>query len=259
MNESAGVGPFDHRAQVEELLGSILRLMDFPARLDFKDMSDGALGVAVHFEGELPGVTHGKRSYLIDCLQFLLNKAINRPNVPRRWVNLGVDAFPEVRPGRAAETPKATAPAPAPATAPVAMAASAPLPVAKAVAATSPGAAAPPLRDARAKAPERPHREPAGRSSPRAPEDGAPVAADPRWTALGRSMAEKAQRHGRVYAIMMLSNDQRAQLIKSVPETKGVVARAEGDGHWRRLAVLPEKVAPLPKKHVMPDWDDEAD
>lgn len=256
MNESAGVGPFDHRAQVEELLGSILRLMDFPARLDFKDMSDGALGVAVHFDGELPGVTHGKRSYLIDCLQFLLNKAINRPNVPRRWVNLGVDAFPEVRPGRAAEPPKA---APAAATAPVVMAAAAHPPAARAVAATSPVAAAPPVRDPRAKAPERPHREPAGRPSPRAPEDGALVAADPRWTALGCSLAEKAQRHGRVYAIMMLSNDQRAQLIKSVPQTKGVSARAEGDGHWRRLTVLPEKIAPLPKKHVMPDWDDEAD
>jgi hypothetical protein len=90
-----------HRPQAEALLSGLFRLMEYPARLDFKDMPDGALGVAVHFEGDLPGVQPGKRSYLVDCIQFLVNKAVNRPHVPRRWINLGVDGFPEPKGQRA--------------------------------------------------------------------------------------------------------------------------------------------------------------
>ena len=246
MSDPAGVGPFDHRAQVEVLLGSILRLMDYPARLDFKDMSDGALGVAMHFEGELPGITPGKRSYLVDCLQFLLNKAINRPNVPRRWVNLGVNAFPEARSQRAPEPARAPAPVVAePAKAPPQAAPPAPAAQAK--------------KDPAPKAPERSHREPAARTHREAPEASAVLAEDPHWTKLGHALADKAQTLGRLYAVMMLSNEQRARLIKAVGESKGVSARAEGDGHWRRLTIAPDKVAPLPKKHVMPDWGDEED
>jgi hypothetical protein len=92
----AGELPGVKRPQVETLLGDVFKLMEYPAKLDFKDMPDGSLGVAVHFEGgELPGITPGKRSYLVDCVQFWLNKVVNRPNVPRRWVNLGVNAFPD--------------------------------------------------------------------------------------------------------------------------------------------------------------------
>jgi predicted RNA-binding protein Jag len=237
MSDAAEVEPFDHRAQVEELLGSILRLMEYPARLDFKDMSDGALGVAVHFEGELPGITPGKRSYLVDCLQFLLNKAINRPNVPRRWVNLGVNTFPETRGVKAPEATKVPAPPPS-----------------EAPKQAAPPPPPPPKKEPRPPpkaAPERPHHK--------APEEAVQVAVDPTWAQLGGLLAEKAQKQGRLYAVMMLSNEQRAKLLKAVAGKPGVSARAEGDGHWRRLTVTPDKVAPLPKKLVMPDWDDEED
>jgi hypothetical protein len=224
-----GAGSIDHRAQVETLLASILRLMDYPARLDFSDLSDGALGVAMHFEGELPGITPGKRSYLVDCLQFLLNKAINRPNVPRRWVNLGVNAFPEVRTAKHAEKPRPSVPAgesrpakPAP---------------------------PPPSREQKPKVPDRAHHE--------VPEEGLDVAPDPHWTRLGHGLLEKARHRGRVYAVMMLSKEQRARLLKSAAGATGASARVEGDGHWRRLTIVPDKLAPLPKKHVMPDWDDD--
>jgi len=49
----------------------------------------------VHFDAEVPGVVAGKKSYLIDSLQFLVNKVVNRPNTERRWVTLGVGGFPE--------------------------------------------------------------------------------------------------------------------------------------------------------------------
>ena len=39
----------EKQQQVEKLLTDILRLMEFPARLDFKDLSDGSLAVAMHF------------------------------------------------------------------------------------------------------------------------------------------------------------------------------------------------------------------
>ena len=115
MTEAAAVlvPPPDKRPQVETLLADVFRLMEYPAKLDFKDMPDGSLGVAVHFEGELPGITPGKRSYLVDCVQFWLNKVVNRPTVPRRWVNLGVDAFPEPRmPGQPREPREPREPAP---------------------------------------------------------------------------------------------------------------------------------------------------
>jgi hypothetical protein len=88
----------DKRETSEKLLAEVFRLMEYPAKLEFKDMPDGSLGVNVHFEaGELPGVTPGKRSFLVDSVQFWLNKVVNRPNTPRRWVNLAVDGWPEPR------------------------------------------------------------------------------------------------------------------------------------------------------------------
>src|SRR4051812_25436122 len=85
------------RSQAETLLTDMLRLMDYPAKLDFKDMPDGGIGVAVHFEGEYPGVAPGKKSFLMESLQFLVNKVVNRPQTEKRWVTLGLGAFPEVR------------------------------------------------------------------------------------------------------------------------------------------------------------------
>jgi len=233
-------GPPLHRVEAEALLEGLFRLMDYPARLDFKDLPDGALGVAVHFEGELPGVQPGKRSYLVDCIQFLVNKAVNRPNLPRRWVNLGVDAFPEPRgqgPGPRQPEPSGAAPASAP----------------------SPVAAAAPA--ARAPAPARAARnpQPARAAPPKAPPppEAPAVAEDPTWTRLGQSLAERSARLGRVYGVMLLSSDDRVRLQRAAQGVAGVNAKLEGDGHWRRVVLTPPTVTPLVKKHVMPDWDDD--
>ena len=106
----------EKRPQVEKLLTDILGMLGSPARLEFKDLSDGTLGVALHFAGEVPGAGP-KRNLLVESLQFLLNKAINRPNLPRRWVTLGVQGFPEPRQsrpeGEARHEKPAAAPAPA--------------------------------------------------------------------------------------------------------------------------------------------------
>lgn len=261
--------PEDKRPQVELLLGDVFRLMDYPATLDFKDMPDGSLGVSVHFEGELPGITPGKRSYLVDSVQFWLNKVVNRPNVPRRWVNLAVDGFPEPRmpgqprepreprePGqpRAPREPREPNPAPS---------------------APAPAAAAPP-REKRAEQPKKPeqnrepHREPkkqeprASTPAPQQPRRGREAdersltpAADPAISAAGKLLAEKAARHGRLYGVMLLTPEARSLMLKAADEVKGVTAKVEGEGHWRRLVLVPEKLAVISKKQVMPDYDDE--
>lgn len=244
MSEAAAVAvlapPPDKRPQVETLLTDVFRLMDYPARLEFKDMPDGSLGVAVFFQGELPGIEAGKRSYLVDCVQFWLNKVVNRPNVPRRWVNLGVDAFPEPRmPGQPREPKEAP---PVQAAAPVQKAQKAPAAAAK--------TAAPP----RATTPPAPVQQQRRRD---ADERSLNPAVDPALTAAGKLLAEKSAKHGRLYGVMLLTPDARALMLEAADGVKGVTAKAEGEGHWRRLVLVPEKLTVIQKKQVMPDYDDD--
>ncbi|MDP1821625.1 MAG: hypothetical protein Q8L48_00195 [Archangium sp.] len=272
MSEAAAVlatVPADKRPQVETLLGDVFKLMEYPATLDFKDMPDGSLGVAVHFEGELPGITAGKRSYLVDCVQFWLNKVVNRPNVPRRWVNLGVDAFPEPRmPGQPRE-PREPAPAQPERSAPAHPERSRGAPSA---APSAPQAAAPqrekqPPQKRADQPPRAEQKKPERASSPPPPqqqrrggqadERALTPAPDPAFTAAGKLLAEKSAKHGRLYGVMLLTPDARALMLKAADGVKGVTAKAEGEGHWRRLVLTPEKLTVISKKQVMPDYDDE--
>jgi predicted RNA-binding protein Jag len=249
----------EKQQQVEKLLGDILTLMQFPARLDFKDAADGSLAVAMHFTGEVPaGITAGKKSYLVDSLQFLLNKCINRPNSERRWVTLGVGGFPEPRGARPVVAPVAAASAPGPAVpsaspaAPVTARASAP-----AVAGNHrPPRPPPPARADNRSASQRPAR-PA-----EVDESKLEVAADPVLSALGKALAQKSAKLGRVYAVAMLSTEDRARLLQAANEVPGVKVRVEGEGHFRRLAFMPEKPTAMPKRHAMavyPDDEEEGD
>lgn len=221
----------DKRAESEALLKDVFALMEYPAKLEFKDLDDGALGVAVHLEGELPGIAPGKRSPVLDSVQFWLNKVVNRPNTPRRWVNLGLNEFPAPRPqpGEAPTKPPREAKADAPAA---------------------------PVEKQKKPAPA-PSAPPPPRHGKHVDERALKPAADPAMSALGKLLAEKSVKHGRVYAVMGLSNEQRALLLQAADAVKGQHAKAEGEGHWRRLTVTPEKLTPISRKQVMPDYDDE--
>lgn len=233
------------RPQVEALLSEAFKLMEYPAKLDFKDMPDGSLGVAVHFDpagGDLPGITPGKRSYLVDSVQFWLNKVVNRPNVPRRWVNLGVNAFPEPRqqqqqqqPAEAKEPKKAKEPK------------------------QNGAKAAPPAKGENKKHDEKKDQPRHHKREPQPDERTFKPAADPRFTAAAKALAEKSAKLGRVYAVMGLTGDQRALMLHAGDEVKGQKTKAEGEGHWRRLVFVPDKLTPISKKQVMPDYDDEVD
>ncbi|MFT3713434.1 MAG: hypothetical protein QM817_37740 [Archangium sp.] len=238
------------RPQIETLLGDVFKLMEYPAKLDFKDMPDGSLGVAVHFEAggaELPGITPGKRSYLVDCVQFWLNKVVNRPNVPRRWVNLGVNAFPEPRSQQQQQQQGEEKEAKEPKDAKEPR---------EAKEAKAPAQAAKKHDDKKhedKKRDERPRRE------SHVDERTLKPAADPKFAAVGKSLAEKSAKLGRVYAVMGLTADQRALMLQAADDVKGQRTKAEGEGHWRRLTFVPDKLTPISKKQVMPDYDDEGD
>jgi predicted RNA-binding protein Jag len=215
----------DKRAQVQQLLGDIFRLAEWPARVELKDGADGGIAVAVHFEGDVPGVTAGKKSYLVDSLQFLVNKVVNRPGAEKRWVTLGVGGFPE---------PKASAPPPQ-ASAPQQKAQPKPQP----------------------SAPKQPKASTPKAAAPR--EEEADVALSPEWEALGKLLAGKSAKHGRPYAVMSLSSAERAQLVKAASGALGVRVKVEGEGHFRRVALTPDKVVPMPRKMQFPDDDEDDD
>jgi predicted RNA-binding protein Jag len=237
----------DTRGRVERLLTDILGLMGYPARLEFQDAIDGSLAVALHFEaGMPPGVETGKRSQVVDSLQFLLNKMLHRPGVERRWVLLGAGVFPEPRPRKdtpppvplsgpngagAVRTPvpvKVQAPAPPPAAAPVKLTRP-PIPV-----------AAPPPR--RSEADER----------------TVEVSEDAKLKEAARQLASKAASLGRFYAIAAMKVEDRARVMRASEGVAGVAVTSEGEGRCRRVVFTPDKPAPLPRKLLLPD-DDEDD
>jgi predicted RNA-binding protein Jag len=232
--------PAERKAQAEALVKGIFQHMDYPARLELKDMPDGGIGIACFFEGELPGITPGKqRSWLVDCVQFLVNKSVNRPTLEKRWVTLGVNTFPELRADRPEKKD-----GPPVAAAPSSNAAKKPQGPAKGEATSGPK----PVAEKPGRAPR--HHEPDERSID--------VKDDPAVTKLFTQLAEKAVKTGRIYAVMSLSTDDRARCLKVAATVKGVSAKAEGEGHWRRVTVTPEKLTAMPsKRQVMPDYDDE--
>jgi predicted RNA-binding protein Jag len=232
----------DKRAESEQLLADVFRLMEYPATLQFKDLPDGSLGVNVHFEGEVPGVAPGKRSVVVDSVQFWLNKVVNRPNTPRRWVNLAVDAWPEPRQPQQQQPQPPQAAAPAPQKPPPANGA--------------PKASAPP--PAKRQDPKPEPKPPQRHDGPRRVDERTlSPAADPLLSSAGKLLAERSAKYGRLYGVMGLTNDARALMLEAAAGVKGVTAKAEGEGHWRRLVLVPEKLTVIPKKQVMPDYDDE--
>jgi predicted RNA-binding protein Jag len=232
------------RARVERLLTDILGLMGFPARLEFKDAADGSLSVALQFEAGLPpGVELGKRSQVVDSLQFLLNKMLHRPGVERRWVVLGAGAHPEPRGSKPA--PAVQAQAPAQAQAPVAPKAA---PAAR---------AAPQQKAAPAPKPAAPAAAPVKRGD--ADERSVEVAEDAELREAVRQLAEKSGRLGRFYALAAMKLEDRARVLKYVDGVAGVQVSGVGEGRNRRVVFTPEKPAPLPKRSLLPADDDEDD
>ncbi len=244
----ASGGGAELRPRVERLLTDILGLMGFPARLDFKDASDGSLSVALHFQGEPPpGVEPGKRSQVVDSLQFLLNKMLHRPGNERRFLLVGVGVHPEPRSERLKrEQATAATQPPAPAPQPPPQAAPAPAP-------RQPKPARGQQAPQQAKAPAAPAR------TAESDERSVEVAEDPALREVARKLAEKSASLGRFYALVTVKQDDRARVLKAVEGVPGVKVSCEGEGRNRRVVFTPARPAPLPKRSMLPDDDDEDD
>ncbi|NVI99435.1 hypothetical protein HV824_15070 [Myxococcus sp. AM009] len=239
----SGASSAEFRGRVEKLLGDILGLMGFPARLDMKDGADGSLSVALHFEpAPPPGVEVGRRSQVVDSLQFLLNKMLHRPGADRRWVMLGAGMHPEPRQRREPQAAAAQAAAPAAPAAPRAAAAQAPAP---------------------AKGGQRGAQTSAAKAAPASKGDGdersVTVEEDAELKAAVRTLAEKSASLGRFYAVAAMKLEDRARVLTSVEGVGGVKVSAEGEGRNRRVVFTPDKPAPLPKRSMLPDDEDDFD
>lgn len=232
-----GSAPLQPR--VEQLLTDILSLMGYPARLEFKDASDGSLSVALHFNpAPPPGVEPGKRSQVVDSLQFLLNKMLHRPGLERRFVLVGAGTHTEPRSERLKREREQQAAAPT--AAPQAPAAPPPAPTKAAPPAPAPTKAAAPAQ-----------------RGGEADERTLAVGEDAALQAAARRLAEKAAALGRYYALVAMKPEDRARVLRGTEGVPQVRVAAEGEGRYRRVVFSPHKPAPLPRSTVLPEDDDE--
>jgi hypothetical protein len=197
----------------------------------------------------VPFASGGKRSFVIDSMQFLVNKVVNRPNTEKRWVTLGVGEHPAPR----SQRPNGPAAPSAP-----------PVPAVPSAAATTPsnGVQAAPSRE---KGPRAPAAAPAAASrqapsrAPQQDDAAVEVKADPKLTALAVALGEKAAKFGRPLAVLLVDTDDRVRLLNAGKAVKGQSTRVEGEGHNRRVVFFPEKPVPMPKKTQFPVFDVEED
>ncbi|MFP2903179.1 hypothetical protein ACLEQD_43960, partial [Corallococcus sp. 4LFB] len=84
------------------------------------------------------------------------------------------------------------------------------------------------------------------------------VEEDPAFREAVRKLAEKSASLGRFYAFAAMKTEDRARVLKAVEGMGGVKVAAEGEGRNRRVVFTPAKPAPMPKRSLLPD-DDEDD
>jgi len=242
----------DKRGQAEEVLTEILRLMGIRGRIEVKEVEakeatdlvpavPASISVALHLDEEVPGIVAGKRSQIVDALQFLSNKIVNR-GPEKQWINIGVGAHPEPRiPGKKPEKaekaprpPKAEKPAPSPAP-----------------------EAAP--QDKKAERPARAEKKREEKPRRAAEQDEATleVASDPAVERLGRLLAEKAAAFGRFYGVMPIAIEDRVRMMRGAQGVAGASVKVEGEGRHRRIVFVPAEPKPMPKVSALPDFDDE--
>jgi predicted RNA-binding protein Jag len=232
--------PLPTGEETARVLGELFSLMGYGAKLDVKDAEDGSISVAVTLDAELPSHQGGRRSSVMEAVQYLVNKRLNRAPDVRRWINLGLGEHPAPRSPRPPRpSPQAASPAAAPAQQP----APASSPVAGPVAAPAPRPAA-----AAPRAPARPSA---------LDEAKLEVTPDEALSSAARALAEASARLGRTYALVGMTAEDRARVVQAVKGTPGVTVKAEGDGRNRRVALLPDKPTPMPRQRL-PGLDDDA-
>jgi predicted RNA-binding protein Jag len=219
---SAPEAAAEKRDWAARVITQILERMGVAVAVDLKDGTDGGISAALKLEGDLPGVQPGRRSHVLEALQFLVNKIVNRPGVERRWVAIGVGSHPEPRPRR-----------------------------------PSPPMGVPAARPAPAASSGRTNGRPAVPNSRHFTDDEAvEPAEDSRLSEAVRMLAEQATNLGHSIAILAMNREDRARTLIAVKGLSGVNSQAEGEGRNRRVVFSPERPAPAPRRHPHdPDED----
>jgi hypothetical protein len=207
----------------------MLQRMGVNPRLDIKDGADGGISIAVHLDADVPGVQAGKRSHVLDALQFLANKIVNRPGSERRWISIGVGGHPEPRVREARKAPDAPPP-------PAATTSPAPRPAPAKTANGRPASPTKPLDE---------------------DETSVQPSDDAELSAAARNIAKRASADGRFFAILGMKREDRARVLRAVEGVAGVKASAEGIGRNRRVVFTPDNPAPPPKGSLPMAEEDE--
>jgi predicted RNA-binding protein Jag len=245
-------------AQAGEVLGEMLRLIGLRARVDVKDVpardaeadrpaTPASISVALHLEEVVPGIVAGKRSQIVDAVQFLANKIVNR-GVEKRWINIGIGSHPEPRiPGQKPQR-QSTLQAKQPARAPVAG------PSGEAAPVVAPGSR--PQAEARqAREKASPEAKPKRAVQTEGDESQLEVADDAAIQRLGRLLGEKSSQFGRHFGIFPMSGAERVNLERGASGVAGTTVKMEGEGRHRRVAFVPANPKPMPKRSALPDYD----
>jgi spoIIIJ-associated protein len=84
----------DRTARAKEVLAEILRLMGVEATVETKEDGENiAMAISVMKGGDEVGLREAQRSPVLEALQVVVNRAVNRANEPRRFVNLDIGDF----------------------------------------------------------------------------------------------------------------------------------------------------------------------
>jgi predicted RNA-binding protein Jag len=193
--------------------------MGLRPKLELKEAADGGISIAVQLDGEVPGVQPGKRSHVLDALQFLANKIVNRPGSERRWISIGIGGHPETR-TREVRRPTVE----------------------------SPSAAGPASSPAARGAPQKNGPLPSAAPKPAEDDERSLVPTEDADLAVAaRALAEKAGSRGHFFAIVGMKREDRARVLRATGGIAGVKIAAEGVGRNRRLVFTPENPTPVVK------------
>ncbi len=217
---ASGTTSPEKREWAARVVSEILQHLGLSSRLELKDAADGGISIAVQLDGELPGVQPGKRSHVLDALQFLANKIVNRPGSERRWISIGIGGHPETR-AREVRRPAPESPA-------------------AAAGANAPAPRSTPQKNGR----------PAPSPAPKVSEDDEKSllpTEDAELAAAARGMAQKASTRGRFFAIVGMKREDRARVLRATEGIAGVKISAEGVGRNRRVVFTPENPTPVTK------------
>ena len=220
----------DKREWAARVVAEMLQRMGVNPRLDIKDGADGGISIAVHLDADVPGVQAGKRSHVLDALQFLANKIVNRPGSDRRWIFIGVGGHPEPRVREARRAPDVPPPA--------------------AVTLSAPRSAPAKIANGRPTSPPPPKPLDEDETTVQ-PSDDAEL------SAAARNIAKRASADGRFFAILGMKREDRARVLRAVEGVGGVKASAEGIGRNRRVVFTPDNPAPMPKGSLPMAEEDE--